>query len=94
MLKCKTTTTHMSTTDKITVVDCELLSSADATEYRSTVGGLQYLMLSTEFVSIYMRLTTLIGLLLSAYRAIYDSQCLMGCIFVQTPLGSSRRIQM
>jgi hypothetical protein len=43
MLKCSTTTTHMSTTDKITVVDGELLSPADATEYRSIVGGLQYL---------------------------------------------------
>jgi hypothetical protein len=61
---------------------------------RRTVGGLQYLMLSTEFVSIYMRLATLIGLLLSTYRAIYDSQCLMGYIFGQTPLGSSQRILM
>jgi hypothetical protein len=40
MLKCKETTTPMSTTDKITAVDGELLSSADATEYRSIVGGL------------------------------------------------------
>jgi hypothetical protein len=30
----------MCTTDKITVIDGELLSSADATEYRSIVGGL------------------------------------------------------
>jgi histone deacetylase 1/2 len=41
MLKCKTTTTPISTTDKITAVDGELLSSTDATEYRSIVGGLQ-----------------------------------------------------
>jgi hypothetical protein len=40
MLKCVTTITPMSTTDKITVVDDELLSSADATEYSSIVGGL------------------------------------------------------
>jgi hypothetical protein len=43
MLKCAMTTTPMSTTDKITIVAGELLSSADATEYGSIVGGLQYL---------------------------------------------------
>ena len=51
MLKCKTTTTPMSSTDKITAVDGELLSSADATEYRSIVGGLQYLTITRPDIS-------------------------------------------
>jgi histone deacetylase 1/2 len=92
MLKCKTTTTPMSTTDKITAVDGELLSSADVIEYMSIVGGVQYLTITRPDISyavnrvfsIYMRLATLIGLLLSAYCAIYDLQCLIGCIFGRT----------
>jgi histone deacetylase 1/2 len=51
MLKCKTTTTPISTTDKITAVDGELLSSADVTEYRSIVGGLQYLTITRPDIS-------------------------------------------
>jgi histone deacetylase 1/2 len=51
MLKCKTTTTPMLTTDKITVVDGELLSPEDATEYRSIVGGLQYLTITRPDIS-------------------------------------------
>ncbi|KAK1561349.1 hypothetical protein QYE76_037225 [Lolium multiflorum] len=51
MLKCKTTTTPMSSTDKITAVDGELLSSEDATVYRSIVGGLQYLMITRPDIS-------------------------------------------
>jgi histone deacetylase 1/2 len=51
MLKCKTATTPMSTTDKITAVDGELLSSADATDYRSIVGGLQYLTITRPDIS-------------------------------------------
>jgi histone deacetylase 1/2 len=51
MLKCKTTTTPMSTTDKITAVDGELLSSADVMEYRSIVGGLQYLTITRPDIS-------------------------------------------
>jgi histone deacetylase 1/2 len=50
MIKCATTT-PMSTTDKITVVDGELLSSVDATEYRSIVGGLQYLTITRPVIS-------------------------------------------
>jgi histone deacetylase 1/2 len=41
----------MSTTDKTTVVDGELLSSADAMEYRSIVGGLQYLTITRPDIS-------------------------------------------
>ena len=51
MLKCKPTTTPMSSTDKITAVDGELLSPADATEYRSIVGGLQYLTITRPDIS-------------------------------------------
>jgi histone deacetylase 1/2 len=51
MLKCKTTTTPMSSTDKITAVDGELLSSEDATVYRSIVGGLQYLTITRPDIS-------------------------------------------
>lgn len=42
MLKCKTSPTPMSSTDKLPAADGALLSSEDATEYRSVVGGLQY----------------------------------------------------
>ena len=51
MLKCKSTTTPMSSTDRITAVDGELLSSDDATEYRSIVGGLQYLTITRPDIS-------------------------------------------
>jgi histone deacetylase 1/2 len=51
MLKCKTATTPMSTSDRITAVDGELLSSADATDYRSIVGGLQYLTITRPDIS-------------------------------------------
>ncbi|XP_071683827.1 uncharacterized mitochondrial protein AtMg00810-like [Lolium perenne] len=51
MLKCKPIVTPMSSTDKITAVDGELLSSADATEYRSIVGGLQYLTITHPDIS-------------------------------------------
>ena len=46
MLQCKTATTPMSTSELLTSVDGTLLSSDDATEYRSVVGGLQYLTLT------------------------------------------------
>ena len=51
MLKCKPTTTPMSTTDRITAIDGELLTSADATQYRSIVGGLQYLTITRPDIS-------------------------------------------
>jgi histone deacetylase 1/2 len=43
MLKCKTAPTPMSATDRLSALDGDLISSDDATEYRSLVGGLQYL---------------------------------------------------
>ena len=51
MLKCKPTTTPMSATDRITAIDGDLLPSADATQYRSIVGGLQYLTISRPDMS-------------------------------------------
>ena len=51
MLKCKLTTTPMSSIEKLTAVDGALLSSADATEYRSIVGGLQYLTITRPDIS-------------------------------------------
>jgi histone deacetylase 1/2 len=43
MLKCKPAHTPMSASDKLSVLDGELLAPDDATLYRSIVGGLQYL---------------------------------------------------
>nr|XP_020172990.1 uncharacterized mitochondrial protein AtMg00810-like [Aegilops tauschii subsp. strangulata] len=43
MLKCKPSPTPMSSTDTLSAADGALLSPEDATEYRSIVGGLQYL---------------------------------------------------
>ncbi|KAK1679188.1 hypothetical protein QYE76_040036 [Lolium multiflorum] len=51
MLKCKPIATPMSSTDKLTAVDGMLLSPADATEYRSIVGGLQYLTITRPDIS-------------------------------------------
>jgi histone deacetylase 1/2 len=43
MLDCRTTTTPMSSTDRLSVFEGVLLSSDDATEYRNIIGGLHYL---------------------------------------------------
>ena len=43
MLQCKPATTPMSATDRLSALHGTLLSSDEATEYRSIVGGLQYL---------------------------------------------------
>jgi histone deacetylase 1/2 len=51
MLKCKTATTPMSATDRLSALDGDLLSSDDATEYRSLVGGLQYLTITRPDLS-------------------------------------------
>ncbi|KAK1647157.1 hypothetical protein QYE76_064962 [Lolium multiflorum] len=51
MLQCKPASTPMSTSELLTSVDGSLLSSEDATEYRSVVGGLQYLTLTRPDIS-------------------------------------------
>jgi histone deacetylase 1/2 len=51
MLKCKHATTPMSAIDRLSVLDGDLLSLDDATEYRSLVGGLQYLTITRPDVS-------------------------------------------
>jgi histone deacetylase 1/2 len=50
-LQCKPATTPMSTLDQLTAVDGPLLSSEDAKEYRSFVGGLQYLTITRPDIS-------------------------------------------
>jgi histone deacetylase 1/2 len=51
MLECKSATTPMSSTDRLSALDGALLSADDATEYRSIVGGLQYLTITRPDVS-------------------------------------------
>jgi hypothetical protein len=51
MLNCKAATTPMSATDRLTALAGDLLSSDDATEYRSLVGGLQYLTITCPDLS-------------------------------------------
>jgi histone deacetylase 1/2 len=79
----------MSTTDKITIVDRELMSSADATEYRSIVGGLHYLTITRPDISYDVNIVCQYlhaprDTHWSAVKRILrysGSQCLMGCIF-------------
>ena len=51
MFQCKPTTTPMSITDKLTALVGDLLSFEDATEYRSIVDGLQYLLITRPDIS-------------------------------------------
>ena len=51
MLQCKHDTTPMSATDRLSALDGALLPSDDATEYRSIVGGLQYLTITRLDIS-------------------------------------------
>jgi histone deacetylase 1/2 len=51
MLDSKPAMTPMSTADVLTAADGVLLSSEDATEYRSVVGGLQYLTITRPDIS-------------------------------------------
>ncbi|KAK1618915.1 hypothetical protein QYE76_024432 [Lolium multiflorum] len=51
MLDSKPAMTPMSTVDVLTAADGVLLSSEDATEYRSVVGGLQYLTITRPDIS-------------------------------------------
>jgi histone deacetylase 1/2 len=51
LLKCKPVTTPMSATTKLFQLDSPLLGSDDATDYRSIVGGLQYLTMTRPDIS-------------------------------------------
>jgi histone deacetylase 1/2 len=51
MLECKAATTPMSSTETLSATDGALLSADDATEYKSIVGGLQYLTITRPDVS-------------------------------------------
>ncbi|KAK1660706.1 hypothetical protein QYE76_048865 [Lolium multiflorum] len=51
MLQCKPAFTPMSVSDPLTSDDGTILSAEDATEYRSVVGGLQYLTLTRHDIS-------------------------------------------
>ncbi|KAK1610362.1 hypothetical protein QYE76_034035 [Lolium multiflorum] len=51
LLKCKPVTTPMSATTKLFQLDSPLLGSDDATDYRSIVGGLQYLIMTRPDIS-------------------------------------------
>jgi histone deacetylase 1/2 len=46
MLKCKAVSTPMPAPGIISILAGDLISSNDATEYRSLVGGLEYLMIT------------------------------------------------
>jgi hypothetical protein len=46
ILKCSPAHTHMSSTTRLFSIDSALLGDAEATTYRSIVGGLQYLTLT------------------------------------------------
>ena len=51
MIKCKTTTTPMSVADRLSAFEGAPLTDDDATEYRSIVGGLQYLTITRPDIS-------------------------------------------
>ena len=51
MLKCKPSPTPMSSTDRLSAADGAPLSPEDSTEYRSIVGGLQYLTITRPDLS-------------------------------------------
>jgi histone deacetylase 1/2 len=51
MLKCTPAVTPMTVVDKLSAYEGDLLSDADATRYRSIVGGLQYLTLTRPDIS-------------------------------------------
>jgi hypothetical protein len=51
MINCKPCTTPLSTSGKLKIGSGDLLSSEDATRYRSIVGALQYLTLTRPDLS-------------------------------------------
>jgi hypothetical protein len=89
MLDCRTATTPMSSTDRLSVFEGVLLSSDHATEYRSIVGGLQYLAYMRPDISYAVNMSaslfrhhvTPIGLMSSAFCTIFGLLLLMDCAF-------------
>jgi histone deacetylase 1/2 len=51
MLECKSASTPMIVTDCLSAADGDLLTSDEATTYRSIVGGLQYLLVTRPDIS-------------------------------------------
>jgi histone deacetylase 1/2 len=51
MLECKSASTPMTVTDCLSTADGDLLTSDEATTYRSIVGGLQYLLVTRPDIS-------------------------------------------
>ena len=51
MTKCKSVSTPMSATEHLSAMDGDLLDAADSSEYRSIVGGLQYLTITRPDLS-------------------------------------------
>jgi histone deacetylase 1/2 len=51
MLKCTPVTTPMSSSERLCSGDGDVLSSEEATTYRSLVGGLQYLTMTRPDLS-------------------------------------------
>lgn len=51
---CKEVTTPLSTSEKLSVHEGEILGPSDATQYRSVVGTLQYLTLTKLDISFYV----------------------------------------
>jgi hypothetical protein len=51
MLNCKGVSTPMGASEKLSKADGTLLSAEEATKYRSTVGGLQYLTITRLDIS-------------------------------------------
>jgi histone deacetylase 1/2 len=51
MSNCKTISTPMATSEKLSIHDGEKLGLGDSTRYKSIVGGLQYLTLTRPDIS-------------------------------------------
>jgi hypothetical protein len=98
MLECKSATTPMSSTETLSAIDGTLLSADDATEYRSIVGGLQYLTITQPDVSYAVnRVCEYLhapldahGLLLSASCAMFVPLSYMVFTYGRHPLACSQ----
>jgi hypothetical protein len=73
MLQCQPVSTPMTVSEKLNAHDGDLLSPKDATQYRSIVGGLEYILHTRPdlsfAVNIFMPLVAHIGRLLSIFCA-------------------------